>query len=1003
MSGSEGHGHGNAPLANVEQGGEQGVGAALSINEILEAVVERLAASERRQADAIEAMHARIAELSKGAVADGEQVPPRLRTEFDRLQQAVTRLLSTTTHTAEHDADGKGPASSVGAASETDVGNSALHATGQRQQPPARPGLRDPFEFADFHTAGNPDQPWDQDSAEELTRLYEQGVAGLPSASPPGSAVAVKTPQITAEISSAAGGASLPAANEQVVPPRIEPEIEKKWLEDRFAEVAVRIESILATERQQAPLQAFDERFSSLEDRLSSAVGDLATRSDVAGLSEVEACIAEMAMQLEQTHLELARVAELEEQVRELAERVSEERLAALTVSPGDILDPHEVADVVAARLDALGLGAASSAPALDAQEIATIVAERLAEERSQDGASQAASLDHRQFDELKDLIGELAEKRREEGDHASTILETVQQAMMRLLDRMDSLEQNAQSPGYAARPAAPRRDATQSSPDQEPAPAAAIAPPPSPVATARPDADAVPPLMARPPEPAAEIGGHPAAKALDGPAEPASFEDDAQPSARPSGLSLDDYHPRRDDAGSHDEVEDDDADAAVEADENPHRDRRHFMEAARRAAQQANERARAAAEDNAKPKRKRGKSTPYYDSNDPDGTGAGGTEKSAAAKRRIVVAAIAVLLIGAGASALMIKSSGLIQRHLMAPQTQNQEMLGHNGTGQPAPAKAPTAIAPVKDGNANSGPAKGSEVYPVGVRVTPTGGPVSPEELARRQRHQQYAIWSSDVGSKLTPADKVPAALVPSEVNPQPRASVTDGTPAQRTTGLPSALVGPLSLRIAAANGDPSAEFEVGARYAEGKGPEQDFKQAITWYRRSATRGFALAQYRLATLYERGLGVAADPARAKIWYQRAADQGNVKAMHNLAVLAAGTASGKPDYGAAARWFEQAAERGLGDSQFNLAILYQSGLGVKRDMVQSYIWFGVAAKRGDKAAQQRQKDVARQLSATELTTADRVIATWREKATSRLANNPHYAGEQWKQRARSNN
>ena len=76
--------------------------------------------------------------------------------------------------------------------------------------------------------------------------------------------------------------------------------------------------------------------------------------------------------------------------------------------------------------------------------------------------------------------------------------------------------------------------------------------------------------------------------------------------------------------------------------------------------------------------------------------------------------------------------------------------------------------------------------------------------------------------------------------------------------------MLGPLSLRHAAAKGDAKAQFEVAARYAEGKGIPRDFGQAATWYQRAAAQGLAPAQYRLGALYERGLGVSTDPARAR-------------------------------------------------------------------------------------------------------------------------------------------
>ncbi len=104
----------------------------------------------------------------------------------------------------------------------------------------------------------------------------------------------------------------------------------------------------------------------------------------------------------------------------------------------------------------------------------------------------------------------------------------------------------------------------------------------------------------------------------------------------------------------------------------------------------------------------------------------------------------------------------------------------------------------------------------------------------------------------------------------------------------LPPLTVGPQSLRLAAADGNAAAEFEVATRIAEGKGTTQDPKEALRWYQRSASRGFVQAQYRVGTFYERGLAVERDLPRAMVWYQRAAEQGNVKAMHNLAVLSAG-------------------------------------------------------------------------------------------------------------------
>ena len=215
-------------------------------------------------------------------------------------------------------------------------------------------------------------------------------------------------------------------------------------------------------------------------------------------------------------------------------------------------------------------------------------------------------------------------------------------------------------------------------------------------------------------------------------------------------------------------------------------------------------------------------------------------------------------------------------------------------------------------------------------------------------------------------------------------------------TSELPPAQIGPVSLRSAAAKGDPSAEFEVATRFAQGKGVAKDLPKAVYWYQRAASRGFAPAQYRLGAIFERGVGVPEDIQKARLWYLRAAEQGNVKAMHNLAVLLAQSTSTSPDYTTAAHWFNAAAARGLADSQFNLAILHENGLGVAKNLPQSYKWFSLAALRGDAEAAKRRDITATHLSALEIKQAQDEIKVWRALPADPAANDPKAAGDAWK-------
>lgn len=203
---------------------------------------------------------------------------------------------------------------------------------------------------------------------------------------------------------------------------------------------------------------------------------------------------------------------------------------------------------------------------------------------------------------------------------------------------------------------------------------------------------------------------------------------------------------------------------------------------------------------------------------------------------------------------------------------------------------------------------------------------------------------------------------------------------------GLPPALIGPYSLRHAAANGDVRAGYEVARRFSYGLGVPKDPEQAIKWYMQGASKGFAPSQYRLATYYERGRGVEKNLGRAKVWYQRAAMLGNVKAMHNLAVISTTLEKDDTDYKTAIYWFKHAANRNLADSQFNLAILYQNGVGLEKNLVSSYKWFSLAARQGDIDAASRRDKIEKSLKKEELLLASQLLQKWKPLAVDRQAN-----------------
>lgn len=196
----------------------------------------------------------------------------------------------------------------------------------------------------------------------------------------------------------------------------------------------------------------------------------------------------------------------------------------------------------------------------------------------------------------------------------------------------------------------------------------------------------------------------------------------------------------------------------------------------------------------------------------------------------------------------------------------------------------------------------------------------------------------------------------------------------------------GPIALREAAAAGDARAFYEIGNRYAQGRGVGEDMAKAAEWYTKAAELGLAPAQYRIGNMFEKGMGVERDIAKAKTWYQLAASQGNASAMHNLAVLFAMGADGTTDNESAVRWFQEAAALGVTDSQFNLGILSAKGVGMPQNLEEAYKWLALVAETGDKDAAAKRDEIAKELTPEQLENARAAAELWRAKPVKAEAN-----------------
>lgn len=1023
------------------------------LHDLIERIAQQLNDADQRHSATLEQMLARVEALGAEARSYRTKVPSEFLPAFERIEDGVLqladRIASTHSPRAEHwndptTTDVQSQPAPIASHTELDV-QAETHSEAAPEAYSDHAAASEAMYVAPFQAdeaahaidpvMANDSSAWDQQAADALRAHYENELGADVGyndenydEAPPYSDMSMLAttgmpqPQVASTAVHDVRAALLDS--------------ERDWLEERFVDIARKVEDSLLQSSHEPALAILDARFEQLEQRFGSAMNDIATRSDIEALHILEAHISDLTQQFEDTRGQLNRLDSIEHSLAAVIDRLTDPRFddAHERAAPAEAdLEPliSTAVDQIAKRLN----GAQATMPDLQgiAENIADAAAERVAL-RFADMApvrNEGSSVD---VGAIRELLDQFVNERREGEEQTAAMIDTMQRALIRVLDRVDALETSNAKPAaadygrYAPEPAASR-------PVDNGAMAQAVAyGTPEQEAFARPFAEPAPPTAANP-------------QPLRQQSSPASIE----------------------------------------------RLRQDFIADARRAKEKAANAANATEATSVRaPVEPAPMSEPATNGakpgKQPSKTGADTTEARASAvsrlrspSRKLLVGAIVLMIAIPGVLMLLKKNRAAEQtptaiEHTEAPSDRAivpvspVKQTEDGATGQPAqsqqapmpampssentergaqmdqsaPVKAlpetttvpkaegvqpaskdhlfrsrpktqtrglnpdmevPAGIEERRDSRLPSD-ALANDAPPAGITVaTPRNNP-SLTQLERLSERQTLAQLSSQLGEAQVNA--VPATLIPEFMHgestseaapsaPRIQASISDSR--RQPLDLPPAQVGPMSLRMAAANGDPSAEFAVAIRLADGTGVKQDLSEALRWYQRSAARGFAQSQYRVATFYERGLGVKQDNARAKIWYQRAAENGNVKAMHNLAVLSAGRSAKVPDYTAAAKWFKAAADYGLADSQFNLAVLYEGGLGVSQDTKAAYQWFALAARNGDAEAQRRQGELEQSMKPEELAEARATLDNWRAKQADRIANDPLTASEAWKAQA----
>ncbi|MEZ5853369.1 MAG: hypothetical protein R3D67_00960 [Hyphomicrobiaceae bacterium] len=891
---------------------------------------------------------------------------------------------------------------------------------------PTRVGAHAPAP-TDAPAAGNADtdaMAWRPEEAEAVTQMYEAASgaqseghdAGLTPSELPMMPLMTAAP-IPAPVSA---DAKAPAAD---------------FSSHQLDALSRRIEAAFDKFAPMAAVEGLGNRFQSLEARIVSALDTLADRADSPAPDNLADQIAALTNQVNQAESKLARLDDMQASLDALTGKLNDDHVVQLF---GSLVPTAE--ELTQFAEDAAGRAAER---ALEGQ--ARLIGERGDDARPHDSVPGASQ----EIQTLTAALADFMDDRRRNDDGISEALETLQLAMRHMLDRMDQIEAGA--PALAdVQPQArqPAQDQARH-PDSERLGMVAS----NLAAHAPRDLDETPieashhvdfePATQSPSRPVANERHH----------EPA-FADELHDEGAAGKFR--DLRPGQPSAP--DEMHELAAEAA--APPPPMSDRRAFIEQARRAAERASAEAAASANAPKQSRAKPAAEVPGPVAAGAMSAMKPQIRPGIMLVALLAVVLLAGYWILGGPRSNLIGNirnmMGDAAPATSAPQATPAVVSAPSGQAPDIapPPQSTGAIAPPAESEKSSkvlpaaadepGPTLANAIMqggpeisgPTGVSLAMGAQPTSLERMMRAREQSRLARLSQRTAlnaEKLlgsSPAPAMPAGVDPAIAKritvssathapaPAPsRAAVPTPVPANskpvvtgsvspapaaahvpQTLELPPASIGPTSLRVAAAKGDPSAQLEIASRFAEGKGVRRDLAAASDWYQRAAGQGNAVAQYRLAAQFERGIGVARDPVQARLWYERAAAQGNVKAMHNLAVTLASSNGGAPDYAKAAKWFAAAAEHGLADSQYNLAILLESGYGVAKDPVAALKWYMLAAKRGDTDSANRRDQLIARLPQSGVQAANAAVNGWRPKPTNRVANDAKASADAWKRR-----
>jgi TPR repeat protein len=118
----------------------------------------------------------------------------------------------------------------------------------------------------------------------------------------------------------------------------------------------------------------------------------------------------------------------------------------------------------------------------------------------------------------------------------------------------------------------------------------------------------------------------------------------------------------------------------------------------------------------------------------------------------------------------------------------------------------------------------------------------------------------------------------------------------------------------------------------------------------RLAREGDISAQFDLGLMYYKGQGVEQDYSQAMKWFKLAAEHGIPEAQFNLGIMYSDEKASWHNFTEAMKWFQKAARQDYTKAQYNIGVMYILGEGVPPDSIKAYAWLSLAYGNGEQKA-----------------------------------------------------